>query len=97
MSFFLVGAPKSKKSIELLNIDFSYRFKVKAEKLRRRLGPAQCFNCLQFFHHSSPVHVTQCAEMRMRPKSSEYPKPPGGQLASGRSFGIPGFHFVSWR
>ncbi|GIX81814.1 nucleic-acid-binding protein from transposon X-element [Caerostris darwini] len=44
---FLVVAPKCKKSVELFNIDCIEYFKVKAEKLRKRPGPAQCFNCLQ--------------------------------------------------
>ncbi|GIY96443.1 nucleic-acid-binding protein from transposon X-element [Caerostris extrusa] len=76
MPLFLAVLPKSDHSKNLFNLEFLNHFKIKCEPLRKKPGPAQCFNCQQFFHHSrfcsrNPVCV-KCAGPH---KSGNCPKP----------------------
>ncbi|GIX79195.1 RNA-directed DNA polymerase from mobile element jockey [Caerostris extrusa] len=52
MPLFLVVLPKSEKSKLIFLMENLSYFRIKVEPLRKKAGPAQCFNCQQFFHHS---------------------------------------------
>ncbi|GIY67327.1 hypothetical protein CEXT_288861 [Caerostris extrusa] len=60
MPLFLAVFPKFEKSKSFLMEFLSY-LRIKVEPLRKKAGPAQCFNCQQFYHYSSSAPGTLCA------------------------------------